>query len=122
MHPINVNPVHSNPAHHGGHDIHAQCHKWMHYHVIAHGQNGQQFEAILDGMDDHGIVLMIPEEVDGEVLGVEWTRQPYGRRRFRRFRRQRFPFSFFAFPFFTPFPYFYPYYGGYPGYPGYGVF
>ncbi|MEF3302965.1 hypothetical protein [Paenibacillus sp. GYB003] len=101
-------------------DIKAQCHKYMNYHVIAHGNDGSQFEGIIDGMDEEGVTMLVPEDVDGEEREFD-PRQPfgYGRRRFRRFRRRRFPFFFFAFPFFRPYPYYYPYYPYYPGY-GYG--
>jgi hypothetical protein len=103
-------------------DLKALCRRYMNYHVIARTADGQPFEAIIDGMDDEGVTMLIPEEVDGD------DRQfPYGRRRFRRFRRQRFPFSF-LFPFVIPYPYYYPpypysppYYPGY-GYGGYGVY
>ena len=110
-----------------GSDIKSLCQRYMNYHVIAQTRDGQQFEGIIDGMDDDGVTMLVPEDVDGEER--QYGLDGYGRRRFRRFRRQRFPFEFLL-PFFTPYPYYYqpypyPYYP-YPYYPyspeyGYGV-
>jgi hypothetical protein len=93
-------------------DIKSLCHRYMNYHVIAQTMSGQQFDGIIDGVDEEGVIMLIPEEVDGEERQF-----PFGRRRFRRFHRRRIPFPF-LFPFLTPFPYFSPF--PTPFYPGFG--
>ncbi|WP_018962411.1 hypothetical protein [Sporolactobacillus vineae] len=75
------------------------CRKYMNYHVVASMSNGTELEGIIEDMNDRGIVMLVPEDVDDD------DRQFYGgRRRFRRFRRFLFPFFLFAFPFIRPFP------------------
>lgn len=121
---INPNPAYPNqskaayPMGGMGGDVKALCQKYMNYHVIAHARDGAQFDGIIDGMDDDGITMLVPEEIDAAERENDNTYRAfgYGPGRFRRFRRVRFPFFFFAFPFFTPYPYYYPY----PYYPGYG--
>ena len=93
-----------------GGDIKTLCQRYMSYHVITQMRDGSQFDGIIEGMDEDGVTMLVPEEVDGEERENDPSRQPYGRRRYRRFRRQRFPFFHFAFPFFIPYPYYYPYY------------
>lgn len=104
-----------------GGDIKTLCQRYMNYHVIAQTKDGQRFEGIIDGMDDTGVTMLVPEDVDDEGRENDnSSRQPYGRRRFRRFHRRHFPFYQFLFPFFTPYPYYSPY-PPYPYYPyGYG--
>ncbi|WP_193373919.1 hypothetical protein [Paenibacillus sabinae] len=120
---INPNPAYpnqSNEAYPMGGDVKTLSQRYMNYHVIAKTRDGSQFDGIIDGMDDDGITMLVPEEIDAAERENDNTYRAfgYGQRRFRRFRRQRFPFFFFAFPFFTPYPYYYPY--PYPYYPGYG--
>lgn len=111
-----MNPIQANPM---GGDAKTLCQRYLKYHVIAQMRDGSQFEGIIDDMDDDGVTMLVPEEVDGEARENDPTRQPYGQRRYRRYRRQHFPFIHFAFPFFIPFPYYHPYFPYYPGY-GYG--
>ncbi|MRG87202.1 hypothetical protein GH754_12875 [Salinibacillus xinjiangensis] len=102
------------------------CKNYMNYHVIVQLSDGSQFDGIIDGMDDDGVIIMVPEDVDEGQM--QMNRQygygyddyddygrPRRRRRFRRFRRRRFPyqslFGLFGYPYFYPvFP---GYYGGY---------
>ncbi|MDQ0899025.1 MULTISPECIES: hypothetical protein [unclassified Paenibacillus] len=111
-----MNPIQANPM---GGDAKTLCQRYLKYHVIAQMRDGSQFEGIIDDMDDDGVTMLVPEEVDGEERENDPTRQPYGQRRYRRYRRQHFPFIHFVFPFFRPYPYYQPYYPYYPGY-GYG--
>ncbi|MEK3886153.1 hypothetical protein [Bacillus sp. FSL K6-3431] len=85
------------------------CRKYKGYHVMAHMQDGSMIEGIIDDMDDEGVTMLIPEELNGDTERQFGFDGGYGRRRFRRFRRRRFPFYFFLFPFFSPYPYYYPY-------------
>jgi hypothetical protein len=84
------------------------CQRYMNYHVIGNVSNGTQMEGIITDMDDEGVTMLVPEDVDEDVRQFGGY-GGYGRRRFRRFRRRRFPFYFFVYPFFTPYPYYYPY-------------
>ncbi|MGJ9459891.1 hypothetical protein [Oceanobacillus sp. CF4.6] len=130
----------NNPMHHQfqgtyqpmDHDIKATCRRYMNYHVIAQMGDGSQFDGIIESMDDDGVTMLVPEEVDAEQVrqNEEGVARQFGfdfddyndyddygrprRRRFRRFRRQRFPFRLFRSLF--PYPYYYPYYPYYPGY------
>ena len=62
----------------------------MNYHVVGQMADGTQVEGIVEDVDDSGVTMLVPEEVEAderqfgglEVMGA------YGRRRFRRFRRQ----------------------------------
>jgi hypothetical protein len=107
-----------------------QCRNYMNYHVIGQLSDGSQVDGIIDSMDDEGVTLLVPEDIDAE----QTTRQfgygydDYGndyddydrprRRRYRRFRRRRYPYPYLynviLYPYFYP-PYPYPY-GGYGGY------
>ena len=91
-------------------DVKGACQKYMNYHVVGQMADGSQVEGIVDGMDDEGVTMLVPEMVeddgtDTRVFGGFGG--GHGRRRFRRFRRRRFPYFQFVFPFFYPFPYFY---------------
>ncbi|MEH7225100.1 hypothetical protein V7112_14920 [Bacillus sp. JJ1566] len=93
-----------------GHDIKHTCHNLRNYYVVGHMHDGSQMEGIIEDVDDEGVTMLVPEEV--EEFEMEPGRQfgsygGYGRRRFRRFRRRRFPFNYFVFPFFFPFPFYY---------------
>ncbi|SEQ49009.1 hypothetical protein SAMN05216232_2595 [Virgibacillus subterraneus] len=93
------------------------CKQYMSYHVIGQLSDGSQVDGIIDSMDEEGVTMLVPEEVDEEQMNRQFDYgydYNYGRprRRFRRFRRQRFPFRFFRSLFR------YPYY--YPPYPWYG--
>jgi len=83
--------------------------QYMNYHVIGQMSDGSQVEGIIEDVDDEGVTMLVPEniEADERIFGGYGGFGGYGRRRFRRFRRRRFPFSFFIFPFFFPFPYYY---------------
>ena len=76
--------------------------QYMNYHVIGQMSDGSQVEGIIEDVDDEGVTMLVPENIEAD----ERQFGGYGRRRFRRFRR-RFPFNFFVFPFFFPFPYYY---------------
>lgn len=118
-----------------GGDVKAFCQRYMNYHVIAQMNDGSQFGGIIDSIDEDGVTMLVPEEVDAEQLwqvneeGVsrQFGNNPHGfdnfddfgdfdnygrprRRRFRRFRRRRFPFrlfrNIFFYPYYSPF---YPY-------------
>ena len=80
--------------------------QYQNYHVIGQMNDGSQVEGIIEDVDDEGVTMLVPENIE------EDERQfggygGYGRRRFRRFHRRRFPFYAFAFPFIFPFPYYY---------------
>ncbi|RYM05697.1 hypothetical protein EWH99_05465 [Sporolactobacillus sp. THM7-7] len=83
------------------------CKRYMNYHVIAQMRDGTQRDGILEGMDDQGVIMLVPEDVDSDDDRQFFGYGPGFRPRFRRFRRFRFPFSLFVFPFFTPYPYYY---------------
>lgn len=117
-------PYHGNPHHGGHHDIIDKCQQYMNYHVIAHMNDGTQHEGIIQDMDENGVTMLVPEEVDGMDRqfgfggfggydgydgygGYGGYGGGYGRRRYRRYRRRRFPFSALAFPFIIPFPFYY---------------
>ena len=95
-------------------DIMSKCSQYMNYHVIGHLSDGTNIDGIIEDMDDDGVTMLMPEEVDDDTDGRQYGGYGgYGggyRRRFRRFRRRRFPYSAFIFPFIIPFPYYYPYY------------
>lgn len=77
--------------------------KYMNYHVIAQMADGSRMEGIIEDVNDQGVVMLIPEDVDADE-DERFFAGPGPRRRFRRFRRFRFPFIFFAAPFLFPFP------------------
>ncbi|RYL92268.1 hypothetical protein EWH91_08335 [Sporolactobacillus sp. THM19-2] len=84
--------------------IRNMCHKYMNYHVIVSLKDGSQQEGIIESMNDQGIIMLVPEDIDGDD-----DRQFFGygyRPRFRRFRRFLFPFFFFVPPFIYPYPYY----------------
>lgn len=103
------------------------CKKYMNYHVMGELNDGSQFEGIIEDMDDEGVTMLVPEEVDADQVESrygyggnydDYDYDGYGRprrRRHRRFRRQRFPF--FLLRRLLLYPYYYPYPGyGYGGY------
>ncbi|MBT2689768.1 small nuclear ribonucleoprotein [Bacillus sp. ISL-47] len=79
----------------------------MNYHVIAQMKDGSQVEGIIEDMDDEGVTMMVPEDVEENESRIYGGYGGYGRRRYRRYRRRRFPFYAFAFPFIFPFPFYY---------------
>jgi hypothetical protein len=84
------------------------CQRYMNYHVVGQMSDGTQMNGILQDMDDEGVTMLVPEDVDDDSDDMRFGGYGgYGRRRFRRFRRRRFPYNVFVFPFFFPFPYFY---------------
>ncbi|WP_234978361.1 hypothetical protein [Bacillus tuaregi] len=91
-------------------DMKDLCMKYMNYHVITQMSDGTQMEGILENVDDDGVTMLVPEDVEAEddrFYGGYGGFGGYGRRRFRRFRRRRFPFFAFGFPFIFPFPYYF---------------
>lgn len=94
------------PGYHAPNDVKSVCHQYLNYYVIGHLTDGSKIEGILEGTDDHHVIMMTPEEVESRETYDE--RQPYGYRpRYRRFFRRRFPFYLFAFPFIVPYPFYY---------------
>jgi hypothetical protein len=53
----------------------------MNYHVVT------QVEGIVEDVDDSGVTMLVPEEVEADERQFGGY-GGYGRRRFRRFRRQ----------------------------------
>lgn len=102
------------------------CQMYMNYHVFGQLTDGSQIDGIIDSMDDEGVTMLVPEEIDEEPMSRQYgygyndDYDDYGRprrRRYRRYRRQRFPygllFRLFRYPYYYP-PYPYGYgYGGY---------
>ena len=95
----------------GANDMHNICWQYLNYHVVGQMADGTQVEGIVEDVDDNGVTMLVPEEVEVDERQFGgfggYGGGGYGRRRFRRFRRQRFPFAIFAFPFIFPFPYYY---------------
>ena len=87
-------------------DVKSQSMQYMNYHVIGQMSDGSQVEGIIEDVDDEGVTMLVPENIEADERQFGGY-GGYGRRRFRRFRRRRFPFTFFVFPFFFPFPYYY---------------
>jgi hypothetical protein len=84
------------------------CQRYMNYHVVGQMSDGTQMNGIIQDMDDEGVTMLVPEDVDDDSDDMRYGGYGgYGRRRFRRFRRRRFPYNVFVFPFFFPFPYYY---------------
>ncbi|WP_338471806.1 hypothetical protein R4Z10_03275 [Niallia sp. XMNu-256] len=87
-------------------DMQNKCWQYMNYHVIGQMADGTQVEGIIEDVDDDGVTMLVPEDVDGDERLYGYG--GYGRRRrYRRFLRRRYPFTVFAFPFIFPFPYYY---------------
>ena len=113
-----MNPVQANPM---GGDIKTLCQRYMNYHVIAQTRDGSQFEGIIDGMDDDGVTMLVPEEVDGEERENDNKQTTIWSKKVSQISSAAF--SIFSFCYFhsshlihtTTLPY-YPYYPGY----GYG--
>ena len=95
----------------GPNDMQNKCWQYLNYHVIGQMADGTQVEGIIEDVDDDGVTMLVPEEIDADErmfgFGGYGGGGYGGRRRFRRFRRRRFPFTVFAFPFIFPFPYYY---------------
>ncbi|WP_054703427.1 hypothetical protein [Bacillus sp. JCM 19041] len=102
-----------------GEDVKQQCHRYMNYHVIGEMNDGSQFEGIIDGMDEEGVTMLIPEDImennNRQQYGYDGGYDGYGRprRRYRRYRRRHYPYRFLRNIFLYPFFYPYPGYGGY---------
>jgi hypothetical protein len=99
-------------------DVQNACQRYMNYYVTGQLSDGSQVEGIITDMDDNGVEMMVPEEVQEDMTDMRYggyggyggfDGYGYGRprRRFRRFRRRRFPYSQFVFPFIFPFPFYY---------------
>ncbi|MDR0137537.1 hypothetical protein RFW18_07220 [Metabacillus idriensis] len=86
-------------------DAMSTCRRHMNFYVIARMTDGSQVEGIIEDMDNEGVTMMIPEEVEESEMDA--NRQYGYRRRFRRYRRRRFPYYAFIFPFFIPYPFYY---------------
>ena len=104
--PFDHTPNQWQPETHDFRDAQNKFKQYQNYHVIGQMSDGSQVEGIIEDVDDEGVTMLVPEniEADERIFGGYGG---YGRRRFRRFRRRRFPFNFFVFPFFFPFPYYY---------------
>ncbi|WP_059105916.1 hypothetical protein [Shouchella shacheensis] len=94
-----------------GEDVKQQCQRYMNYHVIAQTSEGLQFDGIIDGMDEEGVTMLVPEEVmeegNRQQYGYDDDYDEYGRprrRRYRRYRRRRWPYYYFRY--FWPYPYY----------------
>ena len=59
----------------------------MNYHVVGQMADGTQVEGIVEDVDDSGVTMLVPEEVEADERQFGGY-GGYGRRRFRRFRRQ----------------------------------
>jgi hypothetical protein len=110
---MNYNPYGMQMPQHG-HNIQDTCHRLRNYYVIGQMNDGSQMEGIIEDMDDTGVTMLVPEEVEETEMERQFGSYGgfggyggYGRRRFRRFRRRRFPYNVFVFPFFFPFPFYY---------------
>ncbi|QOR68212.1 hypothetical protein IM538_08935 [Cytobacillus suaedae] len=106
-------------------DIQNACQRYMNYYVTGQLADGSQVEGIITDMDDNGVEMMVPEEVQENTADMRYGYGGYGgyngydgydgygygygrpRRRYRRFRRRRYPYAQFVFPFILPFPFYY---------------
>lgn len=98
-------------------DAKSMCMQYMNFHIIAQMNDGSQMEGIIEDVDDEGVTMLVPEEVEEDERQFDGYGGyggyggggygGYGRRRFRRYRRRRFPFFVFGFPFFYPYPFYY---------------
>jgi hypothetical protein len=106
--PIGSQPIYPGQENRDYRNIMNTCQRFMNYHVVGQMSDGSQMEGILTDMDDEGVTMMVPEDVEDDSEDMRYGGYGgYGRRRFRRFRRRRFPYNVFVFPFFFPFPYYY---------------
>ncbi|MCQ2009049.1 MAG: hypothetical protein ABF629_07815 [Sporolactobacillus sp.] len=85
--------------------IHDMCTKLMNFHVIAQMADGSKMDGIIEEVNEQGVVMLVPENVNENERFYQGPGGP--RPRFRRFNRFLFPFIFFAPPFFYPYPYYY---------------
>ncbi|MCO7125656.1 hypothetical protein NIE88_07725 [Sporolactobacillus shoreicorticis] len=83
--------------------IHDTCTKLMNFHVIAQMADGSKMEGIIEDVNDQGVIMLVPENVNERFFQGPGGPRP----RFRRFNRFLFPFIFFVPPFFYPYPYYY---------------
>ncbi len=108
-------------------DIQNACQRYMNYYVTGQLADGSQVEGIITDMDENGVEMMVPEEVQEQMTDIRYGFGSYGgyngyngyddygygygygrpRRRYRRFRRRRYPYAQFVFPFIIPFPFYY---------------
>lgn len=86
-------------------DAMSTCQRHMNFYVIGQMSDGTQVEGIIEDMDNEGVTMMVPEEVEENEM--DSNRQFGYRRRYRRYRRRRFPYYAFVFPFFFPYPFYY---------------
>lgn len=109
--PLENMPHYRQPENQDFRDAKSMCMQYMNFHIIAQMNDGSQMEGIIEDVDDEGVTMLVPEEVEederqfGGYGGGGYG--GYGRRRFRRYRRRRFPFFVFGFPFFYPYPFYY---------------
>jgi hypothetical protein len=108
--PVGNQPNYWNHENQDLRDIQSKCKQFINYHVIGQMSDGSNVEGIIEDVDNEGVTMLVPEEVDDDSDDMRYGGYGGYRRRFRRFRRRRFPFRVFVFPFFVPFPYYYPYY------------
>ena len=125
---MNNNPMHQQyqgSYHPMDGDIKSQSQRYMNYHVMAQGNDGSQFDGIIESMDDNGVTMLVLEEFDADQARIDEQDKErqfnfgyggydsYGRprrRRHRRYHRRRFPFNFFVGFYPYPFPPFFPWY------------
>ncbi|GAE94443.1 hypothetical protein JCM21714_3599 [Gracilibacillus boraciitolerans JCM 21714] len=69
------------------------CQKYMSYYVAGQLHDGSEIEGIIDSIDNSGVTMLIPEEIEEEQMNRQYGYYGPGRRRYRRFRRQRYPFG-----------------------------
>jgi hypothetical protein len=106
--PLENTPYYRRNEHEDIRNAKSICMQYIHFHIIAQMNDGSQMEGIIEDVDDEGVTMLVPEDIeeDERVFGYEGF-GGYGRRRFRRYRRRRFPFLVFGFPFFYPYPFYY---------------
>ena len=93
-------------------DVKSVCNKYMNFYVLGQMLDGSQVEGIITSMDDDGVIMLVPEEIEAEEHdnrygGYGGYGGHGGRRRHRRFRRRRYPYAQFVFPFILPYPFYY---------------
>lgn len=81
------------------------CRKYMNYHVIAQMADGSKIEGIIEDVNEQGVVMLVPEDVN-ENERFFYGPGPGPRPRYRRFNRFLFPFLLFSTPFLFPYPYY----------------
>ena len=47
-------------------DMHNICWQYMNYHVVGQMADGTQVEGIVEDVDDSGVTMLVPEEVEAD--------------------------------------------------------